>query len=457
LGIAQILFLAMTRRLEIVIAGDSRENVERVCGPKTWRVLADNGFVDRLTVRCVGFFRDLETNSLLLVLPKAFGSSEIRQRLTDPTYRREQLYRLLRVFRKIRRETQLTVMSGETKQFLQRCSNTEDPVLDSLDAAIKLRRDYREHGLYIRKTARTSSSHSNYPVNWPSTIRGSKVLLGGQGLFFDKTIHNARKRDIGHPLTSLHLACLKEIFEITAERADLAAAYPLDPVSFSRIKANPRAYLRAMSASVYDDRGRFLISAISSFLGESSLVAADHLIREPLLSYTKDFEDIWEHILRDLISPSESPRTLVPGQWYEWPTGISSKGMQPEFDIRLKTGCADVLVDAKDYRLFNGAKWQGTNGDHYKQIIYGQLLGSPLDTRVVNMLAFPSMGQENLFAIRGCHVWKEMQGSCVFEITVDYDLALKRWLREMTLDVFSEFSSLTQSLREFMDRLSLSG
>ena len=117
------------------------------------------------------------------------------------------------------------------------------------------------------------------------------------------------------------------------------------------------------------------------------------------------------------------------------------------------SGDADVLIDAKDYRILNGSKWQGSNGDHYKQIIYRQLLAAPMDSKVVNILAFPSLGQKSLFAIRGCHHWKEIQGSRVFEVTVDYDLAVKRWLGETSLNVKAEVAALLDEIRKFGDKL----
>jgi hypothetical protein len=182
------------------------------------------------------------------------------------------------------------------------------------------------------------------------------------------------------------------------------------------------------------------------------LLATERQVREDLLSYTKDFEDIWEQVLRDLMAPGLTKRTLPAGAWYGWPDESTNKGMQPEFDIRLEIADADVLVDAKDYRLLNGSKWQGSNGDHYKQIIYRQLLATSENSTVVNILAFPSLGQKTLFAIRGFHHWKEIQGSCVFEVTVDYDLALKHWLREISLDVKSEISLMVNELRQFSEK-----
>lgn len=247
--------------------------------------------------------------------------------------------------------------------------------------------------------------------------------------------------------------CLKEIFSLTGENCDLDDGGALDRSEFRAFKANPSKTLRKLQASTYDERGRFLIAAIGSFAGESRLLGVASEAREELLSYTKDFEDIWEQVLRDLMAPNLTKRTLPPGQWHAWPNATMNKGMQPEFDIRLQSENTDILVDAKDYRLLNGSKWKGSNGDHYKQIIYRQLLDNPKDSDVVNILAFPSLGQKSLFEIRGCHYWKEIQDSHVFEVTVDYDLAIKGWLREISLDMDGELAKLLEQLRAFTNKI----
>jgi hypothetical protein len=449
--------MSMPSRLGFVVAGDSREVIEKDCGKAAWRSLADNGFVERTSVSCVGFHREIEANSLLVVLPKAFNSPGARARLNEPAYEREQIYRLIRIFKKVRRETRFSLAGGKTNQILDRELCTTDPVLDSFDAALRLRRDYRENGMYLRKSTRLTLNKPNLPVSWPHTIRHSTTVLNGREVFFDNTVHHARKRDMSHPLCLLHVSCLKEIFGLTGERNDLEGTESLDANSFRRVKAKPRSYLRDLRASTFDERGQFLISAISSYLNESSLFGSDRQVREELLSYTKDFEDIWEQVLRDLMAPGLTKRTLPAGEWYGWPDASAKKGMQPEFDIRLENGNADILVDAKDYRLLNGSKWQGSNGDHYKQIIYRQLLAAPKDSNVVNILAFPSLGQKSLFAIRGCHHWKEIQGSRVFEVTVDYDLAVKRWLREISLDMKEEMAALLNDLQKFSEKVGALG
>ena len=81
------------------------------------------------------------------------------------------------------------------------------------------------------------------------------------------------------------------------------------------------------------------------------------------------------------------------------------------------------------------------------------MLAAPLDTKVVNILAFPSLGQKSLFSIRGCHHWKEVPGSRVFEVTVDYDLAVKRWLGEISLDVKAEMAALLTEIQNFNEKM----
>lgn len=449
--------MKLPSRLKFVVAGDSRQVIEHDCGKAAWRNLADNGFVERTSVSCVGFCREVETNSLLVVLPKSFNSPAARARLNDPAYRREQIYRLIRIFKKIRSETQLSLTGGRTNQMLSREISLSDPVLDSFDAALRLRRDYRENNLYLRKTNLLTLKKPNLPVNWFRTIRHSNTVLNGQEVLFDNTIHHVRKRDMSHPLCLLHVACLKEIFALTGERSDLEDLASLDAEEFRRVKARPRSYLRDLRASTFDERGQFLINAISAYLTESSLFGSIRPARDELLAYTKDFEDIWEQILRSLMAPGLTKRILPEGEWYGWPDAAVKRGMRPEYDISLHSGDASVLIDAKDYRLLNGSKWQGSNGDHYKQIIYRQLLADSDHPNVFNILAFPSLGQKTLFAICGCHHWREIRGSRVFEVTVDYDLAAKLWLRENSLDMEAEISTLLNDLQKFSEKMRVVG
>ena len=441
-------------RLKFVVSGDSREIIKRECGEKAWPTLAINGFANGTSVSFVGFHRDIEANSLLVVLPKAFSSLDARECLKKTDYQREQIYRLIRMFKKVRRETNYNLHGGNSNQILDRALSASDPVLDSFDAALRLRRDYRENGFYIRKSTLQTLNNLNLPVDWPRTIRRSTTVLCGREVFFDNTVHYARKRNLSHPLCLLHIACLKEIFALTGEHIDLEGIESLDAKTFHRVKAKPRIYLRDLKASTFDERGRFLISAISSLLSESSLLSKERQVREEFLSYTKDFEDIWEQMLRDLLAPGLTDRTLPEGKWYEWSNPSAKEGIKPKFDISFNNVDVNayVLVDAKDYRLVNGSKWKGKDGsagDHYKQIIYRQL-AEPENPNVFNIIAFPNWGQKSLFAISGCHHWEKIKGSRVFEITVDYDLVAKCWLREKSIDINNEIKNLLDDLNTFI-------
>jgi hypothetical protein len=437
------------KKLYFVVAGDSREKIEQKHGISIWRVLADNGFIERTNVSCVGFHRDLESNSLLVVLPKAFNSIEIRSRLEDKNYSREQIYRLIRIFKKIRMQTKFSIISGETNSVTNKISEFSDPVLDTFDASLRLRKDFRVYGFYARKFNKQVFNRINLPVNWDRTISRNGAFLKGNDIIFDKTIHKSRYFDNLHPLSLLHVACLKDISALVGDRNIFDDIESLEQKIFQKIKNNPKPYLKNLKSIVFDERGKYLIKIIGAYLGEFGLISSNNEKIEDLLTYSKDFEDIWEKILRDLIAPALQDRSLAAGQWIAWPGGKVNLGMKPEFDILLTHNDSNLLLDAKDYRLSNGSKLQGSNGDHYKQIIYRHLLENNPDTGVVNVLAFPSIGQKSLFSIRGCHYWKEIKDSKVFEITVDFELASKCWLKEISLDVMGEVNLLLEELKKF--------
>jgi hypothetical protein len=441
--------MSLPRRLDFFVAGDDRELVWQKVGASVWRDLAAKGFANGTSLGCVGFSRDIHTDSLVVVLPKAFSTGSARRRLEDASYQREQIYRLIRVFKKIRRSSKLRISSTDTNEVFFRSRSTTDPVLDSFDAALTLRREYRAYGIYLRKTQRNARNKLHLPVDWARTVRQGAALISDKDVLYTDFVNRYRRKNISHPLCMLHLACLKEIFGFTGEKSGLEEVEALEPHVFRAIKRRPRAYLRDIRRSVFDERGRFLLSAIAAYLGESRLLTTDEKQAENLLSYSKDFEDIWEELLRDLLSPQMTDRQLPAGEWRSYPIGVAAKGKVPELDILFSEAGTDVIVDAKDYRVLNGSKMLGTGSDYYKQVLYRLLLPVAEDAGVLNILAFPSVGQSSLFSIRGCHSWRQIPRSRVYEVTVDYDLATKLWLREVTVNVSEELSSLLMSLRSF--------
>jgi hypothetical protein len=445
--------MSLPRRLDFLVAGDSREAVQERVGDAAWKSLAAKGFANGTSIGCVGFSRDLDTDSLLVVLPKAFSAHSVRCHLADPSYRREQIYRLIRVFRKIRRVTNLRVSSSDMSDALLRERQAADPVLDSFDAALTLRREFRQNGMYMRKTERNARNKPQLPVHWERTVRSCPVLMSQKEVIYADFAHRHRRKDASHPLCLLHLTCLKEIFSFTGEKSGLEEVEGLPSGVFGAIRRKPKPYLRDIRARVFDERGLSLLKAISAYLGESRLLIGESNRSEKLLSYTKDFEDIWERLLRDLLAPSMAGRQLPAGEWRVFPSGDSEEGKVPELDIFLQESGTDVIVDAKDYRVLNGAKILGHGSDYYKQVLYRLLLSVSEPENVLNILAFPSVGQNSLFRIRGCHFWKQVPHSRVFEVTVDYDLATKLWLKEIALDVNEETRKLVAMLRSFSSEM----
>jgi LlaJI restriction endonuclease len=442
---------ATSRRLSIIVAGDTKEFLDREFGPSAWHLLADNGFIDRTSVGAVGFCRNLADNSLTAILPKAYTACEDRSILTAPQRKHEHVYRLIRVFNKINRETKLDTRVIKSNRSTDQIEAGSDPVLDSLEAALSLRDDYKRNALYYRREPRLVDSAYNLPINWAKTLQRNTPYLNGTDVFIPTTIHNSRRRNLSHPLSKLHVACLKEIFELTGEKTMLAE---VDKKSFSMPKAaktRPVQYLKQIRSDIFDERGRFLLKTILAYLGAGKIKSTFVSDRDRLLSYTADFENIWEHILRKLFAPEMENRNLPKGKWYEFPSVDPhlKGGIGPEIDVRIKSDNGNAIIDAKDYRVVNGARLQGSSSDHYKQVIYRLLLKPEEQSKTLNILVFPGISQGRLFQINGCHHWTEIPNSRVFEVSVDYEIAVKRWMGEIALDTSAEVSSLLKSLREF--------
>jgi LlaJI restriction endonuclease len=422
----------MPSRLSVVVAGDSKEEVTRRFGPEAWHLLADNGFVNRTTIGGVGFCRDLQKHSLFSVLPKAFGLVPDRARLSSVQVLRENVFRLIRVFNKICREGGFGLKLIETNRTSFDLQDRSDPVLDSLEAALKLRKDFFLHGLYMRKKALHIETSPSHPIHWPRTIKKFPPMMEDDSIFFSKTVHRARRRDLTHSLTTLQCRCLDEILDLTGEGHLLAGsriAYPKASPSLART-ATP--ILRRLNSEIFDERGRALLKTISAYLQVGRLRSSDQTERDQVLAYTADFERIWEFMLRRLFGQGGRSRKVPAGKWHPFPSADATEGIAPEVDVFTEVSGIPVILDAKDYRILcpTGERF-GRASDHYKQVIYGALIGADSKRpEPTNILLFPGIDQRNLFQINGCHQWKTLPKSLVFEVTVDYSMAVQAWLGE---------------------------
>ena len=176
--------------------------------------------------------------------------------------------------------------------------------------------------------------------------------------------------------------------------------------------------------------------------------------RDDLLAYTANFEIVWEGILRSLFDRGEA-RRLPRGQWYAYKTDLhTAAGIAPIVDGKISSETYSAFMDAKDYRVKTGLLF-GSPNDHYKQIIYRLLTDKEKPDNFFNILAFPGLGQKSLFKIHGCHKWAEISNSAVYEVSVDYELAVSRWLGDTGFNINDAVRELLAELKGFDLKISI--
>lgn len=428
--------------LAIIVCGDKKDFLDRQYGTHVWRTLADNGFAEGKSIGGVGFCRDLVNNRLVAVLPKAFSKVD-RNSFAVSEYIKKHLYQLIRVFNKLSRLDYSTISIPSNVNL---CKSQSDSVLDSLEAALKLRSEFRMNGLYYKKKKVSNWNSSNQQINWSSTVNRRLPFLHDSDIFYHSFIHNSRAHNLQHPLSNLHLSCIREILELVGDRSFNSLPQSTLTRSISSI-TNPKGYIREISNDVFDERGRSLAKLIQVYLGDGKLKSTMAASRDDLLAYTANFEIVWESILRSLFDRGES-RTLPAGKWFSYdriPEYFS--GISPRIDGKICTPEFSAYIDAKDYRVGTGLF--GVAGDHYKQIMYRLLTDVSDPNSFFNILIFPGLGQKKLFEIHGCHRWDEIPNSTVYEISVDYEIAVSRWLGDSSFDIEHAVNELFKELKIF--------
>lgn len=432
---------ASPERINVVVCGQKRDDI-----PDHWAVLAEAGFAHRNTIGAVGFCRDTVRNELLVSLPKAFlNPSGLARLSTDQAFRKGEVYRLIRLFEQVRRTNRFSIESQQHTVTNYNPVSPTDPVLDSLEAALNLRRDFRRNGLYHRKRHLQVPNAWEHPVLWHRTLEAGFPLLSEHEAFFPDTIHAKRTRDSLDPLRLMQVYCLREIFELTGERSWLTGVEGLSARDAARLRGDPSGQMRKMGRDVFDDRGRLLKRLIGGYLALYRLGHADRLQAERALAFSTSFEFIWEHILREVFGRQDSLE-LEQGQWITSPTSKRG-GIAPKVDLWLEREETKIIIDAKDYRIVAGDSILGSAGDHYKQVIYRRLIPDASE-KAANILAFPAYEQGALLRLRGCHRWGSIEESEVYEVTVDYDLVMAHWMNERRLDVHAEMGRIMEEIEE---------
>jgi hypothetical protein len=436
-------------RLTVLVAGDSQKDIVQAWGLDGWHLLTDNGFVERSSVSAVGFCRDAKRELLFVVLPKAFASA-LSDKQTGDAAIRNYAYGLLRLLNKIRKREHLALektLAAKTRSEVRVASS----VLDVLEAALALREDYKANGLYLRKSTRPRVGRSAHPINWAQTrARHLPQLHRGQ-MFFPQYVHNERTEDASSLLTQLHLIAMKEIADITGEQQLVSDhRHILKSISLSVLN-NPLGATRRASSEVFDERGRFLLGCCRAYFADRGLKRNPLNRQDDLLAYSTDFENIWEYVLRELFHSRGSKRALTAGEWVEYPTSLRREGIVPIIDAVAHTDFGTVVLDAKDYRIYSArAPWKADSSDYYQQMIYRRLMEAEGQPKTVSVLLFPGFSLGSMFRIHGYHWWTEIPKSRVFEVSVDYEIATKCWMKENRIDARGELARLVNQLSQFV-------
>jgi hypothetical protein len=434
-------------RTRFVVAGDKREELN---DEELWSVLSKEEFNNGNSLNRVGFYKDTKADTVVAILPKAFAKASAREKLKNSSYALDQFYRLIRVFNKIAREGKFRGDFISTNRLKDRINERSDPILDSIEGAFRLRYDYLKHGLYFPRISRKAKNRWDFPVDWQRTLTQYPPMLQGTEVLFKETWHRKRHRDENDPLLRTQVACLKKIFSDLGEKNSLSETDGMSELELQRTMRHAQTYLRGIRSKVFSDRGRHILSCLSAYLGIGRLTSTGKTERDNILRYSSNFENIWEHILRSVLSPHSKPTPLTPGEWHPI-SGDEEEGIKPKVDFQIENPIADALVDGKDYQIYNGSTKLGSAADHYKQIIYRQLTKPPHPDRFYNVLMFPSIDQEKLFELVGCHRWKDIPNSRVFEVTVDYNTITKHWLGEERYmgEVQKDLEKLLKKIKSF--------
>ena len=175
--------------LNVLVCGDDRDKVISELGREIWHDLADTGFLNRNTVSCVGFARNLNRNTLIFVLPKAFDNEKARQALLDQNYKAAQLYRMVQLLQRVRKSTNFSLTQTAGVSVTAQGSEDFDRTLISFEAALALRLDFKKFGFYEKRQTGTVENSFSNPIDWKRTITKNQMSLGEDNFAVFETTH----------------------------------------------------------------------------------------------------------------------------------------------------------------------------------------------------------------------------------------------------------------------------
>lgn len=438
--------IAHLRTPIVLVAGDDVTEVAALLPNWGIDALREAGALNGNRVAHVGFVWG--PDRLIVVLPKAYDSVEARAQLSsDPEWVLSQVFLLIRLLARCRRDGRFSSLDPIREPWIENAPPSGTDPAGALEAAIALRADFLERGLYWERGSLLRSNDPSNPIDWARTIRSGPPLLDGNNIIWFDTVHRARARNPRDPLHRLHAWSVAEVLALTGEPSLAPDRASLAPGELAAVSANPQRYVDALLTRTYRDRGRYLLRLIGAWLGVAPAAAMPGTRPAAVLLLARSFENVWEHVLRQLIDEDpNSNHNLPSGKWMPAAPGDDPipEGA-PKYDILRREKERIYLLDAKDKRV-KAPKRSGTLGDHYKQTIYAQLLDLPDEDALLNVLLFPTVLPKSVAKVLGVHQWPQVRRSRVVEVAVDFERVVRAWLGDESFSAHEFLSELREQV-----------
>jgi len=410
------------------------------------------GLLKAGSVSATGLVRLGVHNNLNIILPKGisdnlhFTNAENYSSLEDL----KKAFLTIRIINRCLKEQRFQSRYIDSGQFFTSNRLNDAGLIDAIEAAFLLRKDFIENGLYWQKERQRRLDSYGHPINWPGTIGAYPPDLGEGVITFVHTVHSARARQPRDFLHRLHATCVNDVFQALGENRNVAEGRQLDDSEYATVLANPEAVILPLLGRTYRERGREILQLMLSWLRGRAMYKANKGNQAEVTGFCCNFHCIWEHMLRELLDNSgPNDRLLERGLWQGAGEAGEVKTKSPEIDLRRVESIGknevpvDSIIDAKYKRVVRGTRC-GSAGDHYKQIIYALLSEHDRKGLLFNVLLFPASGYKETFTLLGCHRWVSIQNSDVFEVAVDIETIANSWLQGKRSRVQSDFSSFVQ-------------
>ena len=269
-------------------------------------------------------------------------------------------------------------------------------------------KDYLAHGIY-RKTATVYSSNSSGRIDWNRTINQKTPLVSGSTMIYPETIKKRNEKTYHPTISNFHRFVIAKYIRDYGQ----ILGYSFDESIVGDVENNHtiKAQLSSQSNShLWHELqkelrltfGRKNITLIRNLL--NVIKPAFNSINPMLVLGTKNFENLWEEIIREYLDSNGMTNSInrkyPRAKWWNVDQKIIKKSPrgQPITDTIAKLGNDKYLIaDAKYYDLdydetnnqFNG-KGPGIS-DVMKQVMYEQILRGIIKEEIIctNLLIFP--------------------------------------------------------------------